>query len=185
MLYDPDEQTLYRNQFEAKKLGLPKVRRLPRPEIEPGEVATINDLPHEDSGEWVLGWTVSRKVGEALNQAVNAERQRRLKAGSLFSVAGVADPIPLTGRPLDQTVYLALLTRSGGMKAAGVTGPALTIRAGDDVIHTLTPDQMISLVSQAMTWFESIMATSWAMKDAIAPFESGIPDDFADDTHWP
>jgi len=116
---------------------------------------------------------------------INAERERRLAAGSSFTVAGVVDPIPLQGRPFDQTVYLALLTRANGLKSAGVITPALTLRDGADTIHELTPDQMISLISQSMTWFESVMATSWAMKDGAAPFETGIPADYTADTHWP
>ena len=116
---------------------------------------------------------------------VNDERQRRLAAGSAFAVAGIVDPIPLQGLPFDQTVYIALLTRAGGLKSAGVTTPALTLRDAADTIHELTPDQIISLVSQAMTWFESVMAVSWAMKDGIAPFEAGIPLDYTDDVYWP
>ena len=126
-----------------------------------------------------LAWPV------VTDQNINAEREKRLAAGSAFTVEGIVDPIPLQGRPFDQTVYLALLTRAGGLKSAGVTTPALTLRDGADTIHELTPDQMISLVSQAMTWFESVMAASWAMKDGAAPFEAGIPADFTADTHWP
>lgn len=110
---------------------------------------------------------------------VNAERTRRLEYGSEFTVAGVANPIPLTGRDFDQSVYLALLLRAQGYKAAGVTAPILTLRDRSDVTHNLTPDQMISLITQSMTWFESVMATSWDMKD------NGIPVDYADDKHWP
>jgi hypothetical protein len=74
---------------------------------------------------------------------------------------------------------LALLLRAQGYKAAGVTSPILTLRDRSDVTHNLTPDQMISLITQSMTWFESVMATSWDMKD------NGIPVDYADDKHWP
>lgn len=116
--------------------------------------------------------------------AIDEERMRRIEYGSTFAVPDIADPIPLTGRPFDQSVYLALLMRAEGAKAAGITDPVLRIRAGDDVIHMLTPDQMIALISQAMGWFEHIMAVSWAMKDGAAPFEAGIPDDVADDAHW-
>ena len=118
-------------------------------------------------------------------QDVNAERERRLEYGAAFTVAGVTDPIPLRGRPFDQTVYLALLMRAQGFKAAGVTDPVLTVRAGDDVIHSLTPDQMMSLVMQSMAWFESVMAVSWAMKDSTGDFPQGIPTDYTADTHWP
>jgi len=118
-------------------------------------------------------------------QDVTTERERRLEYGAAFTVAGVADPIPLQGRPLDQTVYLALLMRAQGFKAAGVTTAALNVRAGNDVIFTLTPDQMMSLVMQSMTWFESVMAVSWAMKDSTGAFPQGIPTDYTDNAHWP
>ena len=118
-------------------------------------------------------------------QDVTSERERRLEYGAAFTVAGVADPIPLQGRSFDQTVYLALLMRAQGFKAAGVTDPVLTVRAGDDVIHSLTPDQMMSLVMQSMTWFESVMAISWAMKDSTGAFTGGIPTDYTAHTHWP
>lgn len=154
-----------------------------RPEITASQRAVPNALPTEQDGQWVYGWTVTDVPPTV--EMVNTERQRRVAAGDSFTVAGITDPIPLQGRPFDQTVYLALLTRASGYKAAGVTTPVLTIRDGADTIHTLTPDQMISLISQAMTWFESVMATSWAMKDATGDFPDGIPADFTDDTHWP
>jgi len=119
------------------------------------------------------------------NRDVNTEREKRLHDGATFTVAGVTDPIPLQGRAFDQTVYLALLMRAKVQQEAGVTDPVLTIRAGNDMIHNLTPDQMISLISQSMTWFESVMAVSWAMKDATGDFPDGIPDDYTDDLHWP
>ena len=118
-------------------------------------------------------------------QDVNAERERRLDYGAAFTVPGLPEPVPLTGRSFDQTVYLALILRAQGYKAAGVTAPILTVRGADDVIYSLTPDQMIALISQSMTWFESVMAVSWAMKDSTGDFPDGIPADYADDKHWP
>lgn len=53
------------------------------------------------------------------------------------------------------------------------------------MIYSLTPDQMISLVAQSMGWFESVMATSWAMKDGAGAFPDGIPADFVNDSYWP
>ena len=133
---------------------------------------------------WVVGEPAPTEVLAALRAAINAERDMRLAAGTSFAVQGIADPIPLTGRPFDQSVYLALLIRAQAYKAAGVTAPVLTIRAGDDVIHQITPDQMISLISQAMAWVEAVMSVSWAMKDGTAPFEAGIPADVTKDKWW-
>lgn len=128
---------------------------------------------------------VREMTNDEMHAALNAERLRRIEAGNSFPVAGIAEPIQLQGRPFDQTAYLALLTRASGYKAAGVTDPILTIRSADDVIYTLTPDQMVSLVAQAMTWFEQVMATSWAMKDGTGDFPAGIPANYTADEYWP
>ncbi|MFG6514414.1 hypothetical protein ACGYKD_11465 [Sulfitobacter sp. TB366] len=119
------------------------------------------------------------------NADVNAERDKRLHDGASFAVTGIADPIPLQGREADKSVYLAQLMRAQGMKAAGVTDPALRIRDAVNNIHWLTPDQMIELVSVGMAWFEDVMAVSWAMKDATGDFPDGIPSDLSNDAHWP
>ena len=111
---------------------------------------------------------------------VNAERTRRIEQGHAFTVAGVTAPIPLQGRPQDQTVYTALLVRATGYKSAGITAPVLIIRDAVDTTHQLTPDQMVDLVGQAMLWFEQVMAASWALKDG-----TDIPADYTDDRHWP
>ena len=125
------------------------------------------------------------KLNKAKHPAIDAERLRRIETGQAFAVPGMESLIPLTGRPFDQSVYLALLMRAQAAAAAGIEAPVLTIRSGDDVVHSLTPEQMIVLISTAMNWFESIMAVSWAMKDGAAPFEDGIPEDFEDDKYWP
>lgn len=129
------------------------------------------------------GYEVTVTVGPS-GSAVNAERDRRILAGSVFAVPGVG-PVPLLGRPQDQSVYLALLFRAQAYRAALVTAPALTIRDAANTNHVLTADQMIVLVTSAMNWFEAVMKVSWAMKDRTAPFLEGIPADFADDRYWP
>ena len=178
-VYQLDTQGLFIGNREIDPMG-----PLPLPMTLIAPPATVGDEVAQWDG---LTWNVlaARPAPIAppspTAEDVNTERLRRIATGSAFTIVGVTDPIPLTGRPFDQTVYLALLTRAMALKSAGVTTAALTIRAQDDVIHTLTPDQMISLVSQAMVWFESVMAASWAMKDSA----DGIPADYTDDDHWP
>lgn len=117
-------------------------------------------------------------------EEVTAERDRRLEAGAKFSTTGATD-VWLQGREQDKAVYLGQMMRANGLKAAGVTSAALRIRAGDNVIWQLTPDQTLDLVAQGMTWFEQVMAVSWAMKDGTGDFTGGIPADFTDDKWWP
>lgn len=115
---------------------------------------------------------------------VNVERDRRIAAGHLFTVEGYGD-VPLQGRLQDQINLQARLIAAQGYKAAGVTDPVLILRDAENVNRTLTPDQMIDLVGQGVAWIEATMMVSWAMKDRTAPFEAGIPPDYADDTYWP
>jgi len=170
--------------------GLHEVTIDPKPDA-PGQIVEQGPIVDRD-GLPVRTWTTRDPTPEEVTQlqerqfrAINRERERRLAEGSAFPVTGLADPVPLTGRPFDQTVYLALLARAQGHKGAGITDPVLRLRDGADTIHMLTPDQMIELITQAMTWVEQVMAASWAMKDGTAPFETGIPDDITADEYWP
>ncbi len=120
----------------------------------------------------------------ATAEAINLHRDRRIEKGSAFTPDGYA-AIPMTGRASDQTVYVAMLTRAQAMKAAGVTEAVHVFRDAENTVHTLTPDQTIDLVGQAMTWFENVMKVSWAMKDESGDFSEGVPSDWTDDEYWP
>lgn len=120
-----------------------------------------------------------------LSEQVNIERDRRIEEGSTFTVTNHGN-VSITGSVKDMTILTALLVKAQGLKAAGVTTPSLVLRDKDNTTHTLTPDQMIELVTAGMTWIEDTMQVSWAMKDGIAPFEAGIPADFAtNESYWP
>jgi hypothetical protein len=124
------------------------------------------------------------KPAPTLHERVNQERDRRIVAGAEFTITGIGSPVPMTGREQDKAVYLALLVQAQGAKAAGVTAAIHTFRDGGDTIHTLTPDQVIEMVMQAMAWFEAMMQISWDMKDGAGDFTGGIPADFQDDSYW-
>lgn len=144
------------------------------------------DMSEYDMGN-LLDWRVvdGDLVRVSSHATINEERDRRLVAGSSFTVTGITDSIPLTGRPSDQTVYLALLMQAQSLKAALDVTTTITLRDGANVIHELTPDQVIELITQGQAWFESVMVTSWAMKDQTPPFEAGPPADVTDSAHWP
>lgn len=115
---------------------------------------------------------------------VNAERDRRIAIGHMFTISGYGD-IPLQGRIQDQINLQARQSAALRAKAAGVADPVLILRDAENVNHMLTPDQMIDLVDQGISWIEATMMVSWAMKDGTVPFEGGIPADFAADVYWP
>ncbi len=113
-------------------------------------------------------------------QAVNRERERRLAAGKPFAVSWQAEPIPMTGRPFDQTVILGLVQRATALHMQGVTEAAITFRDAANTTHHLTPAQFLELGQAGTNWVEAVMTASWALKDS-----GSIPEDFADDTYWP
>lgn len=155
------------------------------PEGQPSRGSEPGDIPPWADAEPIIAARAAEVAADEMRDAVNAERDRRLLAGASFAVPGIADPIPLTGRSEDRTVYLALLLQAQGAKAQGITDPVHLLRDGSNTIRDLTPDQMIALITQAMQWFEAIMKVGWNMKDGTAPFEAGIPADYTDDSHWP
>ena len=81
MLYDPETQTLYRNQSEAKKLSLPKVSTAPRPDVDAGQVAVRDDMPTEQGdGSWRFEWAVERMSDAQIIKGIKAEAHRRITA---------------------------------------------------------------------------------------------------------
>ena len=109
---------------------------------------------------------------------VNAERDRRLAAGTTVEVDGLGQ-MALQGRDRDQTNMLGLKDAARDLRDAGVTDAVMVFRDADDVSHDLTPAQMIDMVSKGMAWFSATYQASWAIK-ALNP----IPEDYCDDRWW-
>lgn len=141
------------------------------------EIGTIEEL------DWVLRHA-SLKSPLITGADINAERDKRVAAGTVFAVTGYGE-VHLTGRLQDQTVLAMQLIKAQAAKVAGVTAPIILLRDADNVNHVLTPDQAIELIDAGTAWVEAVMKVSWDMKDGIAPFEAGPPEGFTDDIWWP
>lgn len=111
---------------------------------------------------------------------VDAERDRRLAAGTVVAVSGYGD-IAVQGRVQDAVNYLALESKAAKLELQGVTDPVLPFRDRDNVMHTLTPAQVVELIEAGVTHAQSVYAAAWALKDDAG----GIPQDYTDDGYWP
>lgn len=120
------------------------------------------------------------------SELVNQERDHRVLNGKHFYLTGYTDeggdPIaihvggdPVTRENLGQQKDVAEL-----QKAAGVVDPVLKWRDEANIIHLLTPDQMIELWLQGVAYVSAIYEAAWTLKDG-----GDIPEDFAEDYHWP
>lgn len=117
---------------------------------------------------------------------VNAERDRRIIAGTIFDVTGYGASVWLTGRLQDRIVYQQRMAEAQRMIADGDTTSTLVLRDGDDVNRHLTAPQMMELIGKAVAWVEAVMQVSWDMKDGNGNFPDGIPADFAtNESYWP
>jgi len=109
---------------------------------------------------------------------VNAERDRRLAAGVVVSVTGYGD-VAVQGRERDVSVYTNLALRAAQKLQAG-DASTFQFRDRDDMMHDLTPAQMVELMDKAGLAAQAIYAAAWALKDGAE-----IPQDYAEDKHWP
>jgi hypothetical protein len=113
-------------------------------------------------------------AAEAMRQAVNAERDRRIIVGK--TINGIA----VTGRDEDARNLTNLALAAQLRIGSGDTTTTTTFRDGNNVDHDLTPPQMLDLWQQSAAYVSALYEASWTLK-AMDP----IPADYADDTHWP
>ena len=111
---------------------------------------------------------------------VNAERQARLAAGFDATLSDGVTVIPLQGRDEDMRNLHGLCTAAQLRMAGGDTTTVTAFRDRDNVIHDLTPAEVVELWSIGAAWVSAVYAASWAIKD-IDP----IAPDYADDSRWP
>ena len=112
---------------------------------------------------------------------VNAERDRRVKAGASFNVTNHPVPIHVAGDEVTQTNLLALATAASARIAQGDVSTLTPYRDETNQIHNLTPPQVFELWSHGAAFISNIYQASWSLKDD----PNGIPADFAEDSYWP
>lgn len=111
--------------------------------------------------------------------AVNAERERRILAGTAVPVLGIGE-IPVQGRDEDTRNLQGLGMAALARLMVGDSGTVTAFRDASNVMHNLTPPQVLDLWRKSAAYVEQVYQASWTIK-AMTP----IPVDFADDSYWP
>jgi len=104
---------------------------------------------------------------------VNAERQRRIAAGT------VINGVYVTGRDEDARNLQALVTTAQLRLSAGDTTTTTIFRDGNNIDHALTPSQIVELFVGSTSYVSSMYQASWTLK-ATNP----LPQDYANDEYW-
>lgn len=113
------------------------------------------------------------------NANIDVERDRRIVAGVVVTVAGYGD-VALQGRDMDMRNLHGLATAAQLRLAAGWGAYVTTFRDRENVMHDLTQAQVLDLWSQGAAFVSSVFQSAWALKDG-----QSIPADYTDDGYWP
>lgn len=145
-------------------------------------VQTMPDAQSEkyDNGQWV---PLSDAEKEALrtpitSEHVNAERARRVAAGTIINVSGYG-AVALEGRVEDRVNLSGLKDVAKEMIETGDTTTTRQFRDRDNVDHDLTAPQIVELWRKGVMWTEAIYQKSWVLK-SMDP----IPRDYTDEGYW-
>lgn len=115
------------------------------------------------------------------DEDVNAERDRRIRAGKSFTPSGYGTAIRTLGTETDMRNLQNLAQVAQVRIAAGLSSDITPFRDADDVVHQLTQPQMLDLWLQGFAYVSAIYQASWMIKDN----PSGIALDFKQDSYWP
>jgi hypothetical protein len=135
------------------------------------------------SGEWIdprSTQEIKEAEQRAFDDLVNAERAKRIRAGTSVSVTGLSVPVALRGRDEDQRTLQGLCTAAQIRIGQGDITTLTKYRDMGNVDHMMTPPQIVEMWSLGSAWVSSVYQASWGIKDL-----SPRPADHTDDALWP
>jgi hypothetical protein len=117
---------------------------------------------------------VRTKSPEELQAEINRERDRRIAAGVTLN------GISVTGSDKDRANLSDLAFAAQLRIASGDATTVTVFRDGDNIDHSLTPAELLTLWQQSAAYVSNLYAASWALK-ALDP----IPQDISNPLYWP
>lgn len=123
---------------------------------------------------------ISRPLPPPPSSDVNKHRSKLILKGSTFSLSS-GKTIRIQGDQQTRENLDALALAANLRLARGVTKHVTPYRDADNVIHRLSPMEVLELWQFAASFVEAVYAASWEIKDD----PNGISPDFKDDPRWP
>lgn len=112
---------------------------------------------------------------------VTAYAEQLIDDGVTISITGLSEAVHVDGRDKDSRNVQGLVTAAQLRISAGDTTTVTTFRDGNNVMHDLTPLQVIELWQKSAAYVSAVYAASWAIKDD----EGAISAHFRNDARWP
>lgn len=114
------------------------------------------------------------------NDDVTAYAEELIEDGVTIKITGLSEPVYVQGRDKDSRNVQGLVTAAQLRIGAGDTTTITEFRDGSNVMHDLTPPQVVELWQKSAAYVSAVYGASWAIKDGDT-----ISADFRDDERWP
>lgn len=170
---------------QIKVLGYYPVSSVSAPD---GDVVS-EGVPEKVEGEYRQTWNVRDHTQNETEQRLNARKDRLQESANRIREVDFSNGMPHTFidtdtvghvhlKPADRVILLGLRMQAREMETAGVTDAVFQYRTMENDVHVLDTEEMITMTTQALGFFEQIMANSWTTKDLIeaAQTEGELPE---------
>lgn len=142
----------------------------------------INNTTQTYAQTWsIVNLTTQEKAAmvDVVKEDINKLRDNKIRFGCIMSLSGLVATVQVSGSEenMRNITNLAILAN---YYISTVTPAIIPFRDEKNVIHTLTPQQMLELWQKAMTYVSSLYQASWVLKDS-----NPVPLDFEDQKYWP
>lgn len=166
----------------AKSLGFHPILIVDQPEDTATTTWDQDTIPSEVEGVWQLGWTERAKTSEELQDAIRAERDRRLPLDFKFR-GKYYQRDPVSVARISGAGILALGAMGQGAQVGdyywhGGTDPFTWI-ASDDTLTLMDAQTCFAFGSEAAAQETRLIFTAKALQ-AMDP----VPSNFTDDSWW-
>ena len=136
------------------------------------------DTPYfEDSG-WKIGWDIVDKTSEQIKAEFEIyktefkEKINEARDSAIYQTVYVdvneTTTVPVDMRKNTSDIQnIAGLTQAATIQVIGNDNTLLSFRGADDIVYTLTPQEIITLGTAVSKKYSAMYAKSWIMKDLL------------------
>ena len=111
------------------------------------------------------------EVLEASKKSAHLLRASYERSGMAYTFPGNVEDVVQTRNDQDWSVLHTLATQALILKAEKVNKPILEFRGESNLVHNLTPDQMLAMTKAAFEYRTSLFKAQWAYKKTLEDFD--------------
>lgn len=142
------------------------------------QFVTKQQTPYFEDSSWKIGWDIIDKAPEQIQfefQNYKAEYQERINEArdnaihqTVYVDVNETTTVPVDVRKNTADIQnISGLTQAATIQIINNDNTLLSFRGADDVVYTLTPQEIIKLGTTVSKKYSAMYAQSWVMKDQL------------------